>query len=65
MRSTNLSRAWYNNASRTLTIEFQSGSRYEYFSVPLETYRGLTLAASAGQYLNQWIKGRFDFREIR
>ncbi len=64
-RSTNLSRAWYDNASRTLTIEFQSGSRYEYFSVPPEIYRGLTLAASAGQYLNQWIKDRFNYRKIR
>jgi hypothetical protein len=61
--SSNLSSASYDPDEQTLTIEFQSGGSYTYSNVPPETYRGLTLASSAGQYFHRQIKGRYSFEQ--
>lgn len=62
--SSNLSRAHYDPRTSTLTVEFVSGTRYAYEGVPEPVYAGLTLAASAGRYLNEWIKKRYRYRRI-
>ena len=65
VRSSNLRVAWYEAATSTLTIEFHNGRRYAYERVPQTIHAGLLLAASAGRYHHQWIKGRFSFRRLR
>lgn len=59
--SSNLSTAAYDPETRDLRIKFQDGNEYVYHGVDPSTYRGLTLAGSAGQYLHRHIKGRFDY----
>ena len=61
--SSNLSSASYDPDEQTLTIEFQSGDAYTYSDVPVETYRGLTLASSPGQYFHRQIKSRYNFEQ--
>lgn len=60
-RSSNLVAASYEPDVENLTVEFENGSRYTYYSVPAATYRGLTLAPSAGQYFYRQIRSRFAF----
>jgi hypothetical protein len=62
--SSNLATAAYDPESRELTIEFQSGDEYKYTGVDSGTYRGLTLAGSAGQYFARNIKGRFPYDQV-
>jgi hypothetical protein len=64
-RSTNLHSASYDSATSTLTILFRSGRVYAYDAVPPAVYAGLRSAASAGRYLNIWIKDRFPARQLR
>jgi hypothetical protein len=64
-RSTNLHSASYDSATSTLTILFRSGGLYAYDAVPPAVYAGLQSAASAGRYLNLWIKSRFRARQLR
>jgi hypothetical protein len=60
-RSSNLSEAQYDSETSALTITFVDGSEYTYENVPPETYRGLTLARSAGQFFHRHIRDRFNF----
>jgi hypothetical protein len=50
--------------SGTLTIEFHSGSVYEYYNVPASEYDGLMSASSHGEYFHAHIKNRYDYRRI-
>ncbi|MBC1241180.1 lysine--tRNA ligase [Nostoc sp. 2RC] len=50
--------------TQTLTIEFDSGSVYEYFKVPPSIKEGLDNAPSKGQYFNKFIKGKFKYEQL-
>lgn len=62
--SSNLVQATYNRDSEDLTIQFQDGSSYLYRNVPAGTYRGLTLAGSAGAYFHRHIRSRFMSEKV-
>lgn len=59
--SSNLAEATYDPDVENLTVVFQGGETYIYFSVPPWKYRGLQAAPSAGRYLNQHIKGQHAY----
>ncbi|MEH2023596.1 lysine--tRNA ligase [Nostoc sp.] len=54
----------YEPTTQTLTIEFDNGSVYEYYKVPLSVKEGLENAPSDGQYFNKFIKGKFKFEQL-
>ncbi|MEH2374579.1 lysine--tRNA ligase [Nostoc sp.] len=54
----------YDPKTQTLTIEFDSGSVYEYFKVPPSVKEDLNNAPSKGQYFNKFIKGKFKFEQL-
>lgn len=54
----------YDEHRQVLTIEFNSGTRYNYFDVPKASYDGLERAPSKGQYLARAIKGRFRYARV-
>lgn len=54
----------YDAKSQTLTIEFDSGSVYEYFKVPSSVKEDLDNTPSKGQYFNKSIKGKFKFEQL-
>jgi lysyl-tRNA synthetase class 2 len=54
----------YEPKTQTLTIEFDSGSVYEYFKVPPSVKEDLDNAPSKGQYFNKSIKGKFKFEQL-
>lgn len=62
--SSNLSSVGYDPASKTLEIEFNSGSIYQYSGVPEYIYNGLMNAPSKGKYLNQNVKTRYDYIKL-
>lgn len=61
MSSSVIARAAYDETSRTLTIEFRSGTVYEYFDVPRKIYEGLIDAPSAGNYFAENIRDVYPF----
>jgi len=46
-----------------LRIRFVSGLIYNYKGVPEEIFRALKTAASKGTFLNQYIKGKYEFEK--
>jgi hypothetical protein len=64
VNSTTIAEIGYDEASRTLEIMFRNGRIYQYFDVPEQEYRTLMAASSHGQYLNQYIKGRYRYARV-
>jgi hypothetical protein len=54
----------YEPARRELEITFQSGKRYAYERVPPEVYEAMRGAFSKGEFFNEHIRDRFDFRRM-
>ena len=50
--------ARYDAKTKTLTIKFPNGSRYEYAGVPEDLYRGIRGTAKKGAYYHKHIKGK-------
>jgi hypothetical protein len=51
----------YDPQRRRLELEFVSGRRYRYHDVPEETWRGMPLAFSKGEFFNEKIRDHFRF----
>jgi lysyl-tRNA synthetase, class II len=54
--SSAIKRFRYNAGTKRLTIEFTSGSVYDYLEVPEAVYEGLKAAPSKGEYVTQSVK---------
>lgn len=56
----------YDPDSRTLEIEFSSGTVYRYFDVPVDAYVGLMTAGSKGGYYADNIRDAgFEYEQRR
>ncbi|HUA68714.1 MAG TPA: KTSC domain-containing protein [Candidatus Saccharimonadales bacterium] len=63
--SSNIESVGYDAATRTLEVEFLSGSIYQYSNVSAEKFSGLMSAWSKGDYLNYWIKeGGYSYKQV-
>jgi hypothetical protein len=54
----------YDENARELDIAFKGSKTYRYFDVPLEIYVEFLDAESKGQFFNDNIKDRFEYREV-
>ena len=57
--SSAISRAVYDDNSRTLSLWFKDSGLYVYFDVPPDVFDGLKAASSPGRYFCDAIKGRY------
>lgn len=64
MPSTVIRRFTYSPDSEELTIEFVTGRRYVYSSVPEEEVQAMREAFSKGVYFNKHIRDRYAYREL-
>lgn len=65
MPSTVIDTLAYDEHNSMLEIRFQSGSIYQYKNVPKTTYQAMRRAQSKGTFLNEYIKGKFDFERLK
>jgi KTSC domain len=65
MPSTVVSAIHYYPSTSTLRIIFVSGMIYDYKNVPEKVYKALKSSSSKGAYLNQHIKGLYDFEKVK
>jgi len=63
--SSNLESFWYNKDKKRLTIEFWSGSIYEYADVPEQLFNELRLAESQGSYFYKNIRSNFIYKKLK
>jgi hypothetical protein len=62
MPSTAVEHISYDEAAGELHVTFVGGGNYTYYGVPKQVYGAFRVAASKGQFLNKFIKDRYDFR---
>jgi len=64
VQSSNIAEIGYDEASETLEIQFLNGSVYQYFDVPVTIFEGIMNPGSKGEYLAQYVKGRFRYSKV-
>lgn len=64
VHSSNISSIGYDEDSSTLEVEFNNGTVYQYFDVPMHIYQGIMEAGSKGQYLAHHVKGYFRYVKV-
>ena len=62
--SRNIKSIGYDPSTNTLEVEFNTGSIYQYYTVPSSIYEGIMSAGSKGTYLNDHIKGKYPYKRI-
>ena len=55
----------YDPVGHTLRVIFVSGMIYDYLNVPLYIYEQMKGASSKGVFLNNDIKGKYEFVKIK
>ncbi|MDQ7010071.1 MAG: KTSC domain-containing protein [Candidatus Gracilibacteria bacterium] len=63
--SSNIKSIGYNEDNFTLEIEFNDNSIYQYINVPKNEYESIMNSNSHGKYLNENIKGVYQFNQIK
>jgi hypothetical protein len=64
VKSSMMTRVEYDDDRSELDITFIGGKTYRYFDVPPDVYDGLWDAGSKGEFFNDCIKDKYEFREI-
>jgi len=54
----------YDEISGSLVIKYQSGLTYRYLDVPPEVYQQMKAFKAKGVFLNQQIKGKYEFERV-
>jgi KTSC domain len=65
VESSNLASVGYDEATKTLEIQFHSGGIYEYDDVEKEIYDDLMKAESKGSYFMSMIRGAYSYSRVR
>ena len=63
--SSNIASIGYDSLTHTLEVEFNNDTIYQYFNVPQHIYEQFMRASSHGTYLNENIKDRYEYRQIK
>jgi hypothetical protein len=58
--SSSLAHCDYDDAANVLKITFQSGQTYHYYDCPKHVYDQMKIAASAGQFFQKHVRGKFS-----
>ena len=62
--SSNLDEITYDDETQVLTVQFKSGLKYEYLSVPRATFDGLKNAKSAGSYFYEKVRSVYAYNVV-
>lgn len=60
--SSNIRKVGYENGD--LIVEYLSGTKYRYKKVPKNLYEAMLESDSKGRFMNNSIKGKFDYEKI-
>ena len=54
----------YDADEQTLYVQYKNGSVYTYHGVDADKANGFASADSAGKYLNAYVKGQHEYKQI-
>jgi hypothetical protein len=65
IQSSNIKSSTYNTEEKTLLVEFNNNSLYQYNEVPWEVFTKLRMAESQGKYFNSNISKKYKYEKIK
>jgi KTSC domain len=65
VESSSIASVGYARESKTLEIEFRSGSIYQYREVPEAVFKAFSAAQSKGQFFSRQIRGKYFHVKLR
>jgi hypothetical protein len=65
IQSSNIKSSTYNTEDKTLLIEFNNDSVYQYNEVPWEIFTKYRMAESQGKYFNTNISKKYKYEKIK
>jgi hypothetical protein len=63
-KSSRITNANYDPEGLELVLYYTKGGAYQYREVPPEVWEGLIEAESPGKFINNEIRGKFDYRKL-
>ena len=54
----------YDDSTKILEIEFNSGLVYQYFGVPLKVYKDLMHSSEIGKYFSEKVRTQFRTKQV-
>ncbi|GAH77641.1 unnamed protein product, partial [marine sediment metagenome] len=63
VQSSNIRSIGYDASAMILEVEFHDRRVYQYFDVPESRHQGIMQASSHGKYLNNYIKGYYQYKQ--
>ncbi len=64
VESNNIAAIRYIPEGRELSVQFNNGSVYAYSGVPADVFEDFKAADSKGKFLNEHIKGVYDYKRV-
>jgi hypothetical protein len=64
IKSSNIKKTEYDTETKSLVVEFNNGHRYEYESVPHQTYTAFRASQSQGKYFTTDISKKYKYKKL-
>ncbi len=64
VESSNIAAIGYDEDTHMLHVRFNYGAEYVYSDVPADVHKAFLAADSKGRYLNEHIKGAYEFKKL-
>ena len=64
IKSSNIKRTEYDTETKLLVVEFNNGHRYEYESVPHQSFTAFRAAVSQGKYFTTDISKKYKYKKL-
>jgi hypothetical protein len=65
IQSSNIKSSTYNTEDKTLLIEFNNNSLYQYNEVPWEVFTKFRMSESQGKYFNSDISKKYKYEKVK
>jgi hypothetical protein len=65
IQSSNIKSSTYNTEDKTLLIEFNNNSLYQYNELPWEVFTKFRMAESQGKYFNSDISKKYKYEKVK
>lgn len=64
IKSSNIKKTEYDTEIKELIVEFNNGSKYQYFDVPHQIYTKFRMSESQGKFFSSEISKKYKFKKV-
>lgn len=64
IKSSNIKKTEYDTEIKDLIVEFNNGTKYQYFDVPHQIYTKFRMSESQGKFFSSEIAKKYKFKKV-